>query len=275
MNTHTTLPQTDSELDGLDEELAGLSGAIAAQLAVKAPAAPRGASIAANLLRRARDSALAHRNFVTRRREEAAFADVADGMRACTLREDGGIRIELVHLAAAAAMVWPEGVLAQEVLVMSGSLLVGQDNTLAPYELCLHRDRSQTLRGGNNGAQLYVRQLIALAPLPAIEQTWWTGAEVSHATEWQPLSEGVEIKTLRCVGEVMSSLARVAPGALVVNHGHTLDEDCMMLQGDLFLGDILLRANDYQLAPAGGTHTNSMSDTGAVFYFHGHTPTAI
>jgi hypothetical protein len=174
-----------------------------------------------------------------------------------------------------AALIWPKDVLAQEVLVMTGTLQQGHNGTLAQHELFLHRDASQSLRAGDTGAHLYVRQLTDLALLPAAEQTWWRSDQATQTAQWELLSEGVAIKGLRCVGDVVSTLARVAPGGTVLDHGHRLDEDCMMLQGDLFLGDILLRENDYQLAPAGGTHQNSMSDTGALFYFHGAMPTAV
>lgn len=41
---------------------------------------------------------------------------------------------------------------------------------------------------------------------------------------------------------------RFAAGASVPDHGHALNEDCLMLQGEMFFGDILLRAGDYQVA---------------------------
>ena len=45
---------------------------------------------------------------------------------------------------------------------------------------------------------------------------------------------------------------------------HPVDEECMMLSGEVFLGDILLQAGDYQHAPAGSEHLEMFSDTGAV-----------
>ena len=62
---------------------------------------------------------------------------------------------------------------------------------------------------------------------------------------------------------------RFAPGASVPDHGHALDEDCLVLQGEMFLGDILLRTGDYQLAPSGGSHFGETSDVGVLFFFHG------
>ena len=64
-------------------------------------------------------------------------------------------------------------------------------------------------------------------------------------------------------------LVRFAPGASVADHRHALDEDCLVLEGEMFLGDILLRTGDYQLAPAGGSHFGEMSDVGVLFFFHG------
>jgi hypothetical protein len=275
MTTSSQNQPMDTKTEGGQDELLALSGEIAAQLEVKLPNAQRGALIAAGLLRRARQSALAHRDFLTLRREARAYAQVSAGVRCHVLRHGRGIRIELVQLAPDAALIWPDDVLAQEILVMTGTLHASHGGTLAQHDLCMRRDSSNALCAGCAGAHLYVRQLIDLESLPAAEQTWWRSDDATQAAQWEPMSEGVEIKGLRCVGDVVSTLARIAPGALVVDHGHRLDEDCMMLQGDLFLGDILLRENDYQLAPAGGAHLNSMSDTGALFYFHGAMPTAV
>ena len=86
---------------------------------------------------------------------------------------------------------------------------------------------------------------------------------------WGPALQGVAMLPL-CVSEdVVSMLVRMETGARGADHGHSLNEDCMVLRGDMYLGDILLRAGDYQLAPAGGSHAEIASDNGALFYFHG------
>ncbi|CAN5186422.1 hypothetical protein BH11PSE10_BH11PSE10_11930 [soil metagenome] len=64
-------------------------------------------------------------------------------------------------------------------------------------------------------------------------------------------------------------LVRFAAGAGVPDHTHALDEDCLMLEGEMFLGDTLLRPGDYQMAAAGSRHFGEMSDVGGTFYFHG------
>jgi hypothetical protein len=42
-----------------------------------------------------------------------------------------------------------------------------------------------------------------------------------------------------------------------------------MVEGELFLDDVLLQAGDYQLAPAGTGHHMTETDTGVVLYAHG------
>jgi hypothetical protein len=279
--TVTATRQLDVPTPEVDQDdLALLSGALAVELAVTHPDADRSASIFSDLMRRARSSAVAHRDFVTLRRESRVYAGVSPGMRCHMLRQGLGLRIDLVRLDPGATLSWSSGVSAQEILVMTGSLLAGTGEFLAQHGLCLRRLPEPSTLGlplcaGETGAHLYVRQLIAVDLLPEMERAWWSSNNATQTSSWEPLSEGIEIKCLRCVGTVVSTLARIAPGAVVIDHSHGLDEDCMMLQGELFLGDILLRENDYQVAPAGCNHVNSMCDTGALFYFHGCMPTAV
>ena len=279
--TVTTLNPSNNPTTAMpQDELGWLSGAIAVEMMISGPDASRRSAIGSNLMRRARASVLAHRSFVTLRRESRVYVEVSPGVRSSTLREAHGVRVDLVRLEAGAALSWPSDVVAQEILVMTGTLQGPASESLAQHELVLRRrhdeiEVKQRWFAGVLGAHLYVRQLVAVDRMPALERTWWESDDATQATEWEPLSEGVEIKGLRCVGDVVSTLARIAPGAVVLDHGHRLDEDCMMLSGDVFLGDILLRELDYQVAPAGCNHVNSMSDTGAVFYFHGCMPTAL
>lgn len=258
-----------------EDPLSALAGAIAAQLSIHRPSAQRNAVIASSLLHRARQSAAAHRDFVTLRREARSFVEVGVGQRSHMLRVGQGVRIDLVHLTPGSTLVWPAGAQAQEILVMQGRMHDSFGSTFPRHGLVLQREPSQSMCAGDTGAHLYVRQLLDMTVLPVAEQTWWSSAESTQADHWEPLSEGVDIMGLRCVGGVVSTLTRVAPGAVVMDHAHSQDEDCLMLQGELFLGDILLREDDYQLASVGGTHVNGTSDTGALFYFHGCMPTAL
>lgn len=85
---------------------------------------------------------------------------------------------------------------------------------------------------------------------------------------WQPLAPGVEAKLLwqnAAIGR-QSMLVRVAPGCTYDSHHHSGDEECMVLEGDLSFGDLLLKAGDYHLAHEGGTHPVAISKAGCLLY---------
>jgi hypothetical protein len=275
MTASSHQPTNSVTSDSAQDETGALFGRMAAEMRVSQLDSQRSSAIASGLMSRIRESALSHRAFVTLRHEARVFEPVAAGMRCHALRQTHGLRIELVKLDAGAILSQPVDVSAQEIFVMGGLLQSGESQPLGLYDLCLRRHLDPPLYAGDTGAYLFVRQLIAQDLLPSNEQAWWSSDAATRSAHWESLSEGVEIKGLRCVGDVVSTLARIAPRARVLDHSHGLDEDCMMLEGDIFLGDILLRANDYQVAPVGCNHVNSMSDHGALFYFHGCMPTAI
>jgi hypothetical protein len=94
---------------------------------------------------------------------------------------------------------------------------------------------------------------------------------VQHESDsaWAPFAPGVRRRVLHEAGGVAAMLYRSEPEAVVPRHAHGHDEECLMLQGDLFLDDVLLRPLDYQLAPAGSGHASVYTDTGVLLYAHG------
>jgi quercetin dioxygenase-like cupin family protein len=198
----------------------------------------------------------------------------------------------MLTLDAGAALPWPDDALGQELLVIDGALEAGSGRgeliSLARHEYCIRDHAADVpLRAVGAGTSVYVRQrLVGLAQLPELEARWWRLAEgrarLVHrgSRRWTPVSAGVEVFALWGDRDVVSMLVRFAPGASVADHHHALDEDCLVLEGEMFLGDILLRLGDYQLAPAGGGHWGETSDVGVLFFFHGaldpvltHSPT--
>jgi anti-sigma factor ChrR (cupin superfamily) len=86
---------------------------------------------------------------------------------------------------------------------------------------------------------------------------------------WPDYAPGIRRRVLWSKHGQASMLYYAQPGVNVPLHAHGHDEECLMVQGDLFLDDVLLRAGDYQLAPAGSHHRSTETDTGAVLYAHG------
>jgi hypothetical protein len=234
------------------------------------------------LAQRVRHSADAHREFITVRREDLIWQTVAPGAEEALLACTAYTRVVQVRLAAGAALHWPGGTHAQEVLVVQGQLQASPAGDEAPGVLAAcglalrAAAAAGTLRAHEGPALLYVRHLQAeVHTLPEPERAWWLMPRAAlqlvpaGARKWRPNFPGVEVLPLWGSAAITSMLVRFAPGASVPDHRHAVHEDCLMLEGEMFLGDILLRTGDYQLAPAGGGHVGETSDVGGTFFFHG------
>lgn len=275
------------ETMGPSTELSAVAASIAADL--RPVAMPRGHAVALReaLAARVRRSVEQHRGQTTIRREDRAWSLVAPGIDRCVLWEAGGMRIQLLRVEAGASVPRSDGAQAEEILVTDGSLQV--DAGAGAGSACLSKfnhwivdhARPVELRAGREGACLYMRcRLVDIDALPAGEARWWTEGQavpVSAAARevaWCAFVDGADAVDLGTHGEVASMILRMSPGAKLPDHGHALDEDCFMLEGEMFLGDILVRAGDYQSARAGGGHVGVASDEGGLFYFHGALPGA-
>ncbi|RUP00363.1 cupin domain-containing protein [Hyphomicrobium sp.] len=90
----------------------------------------------------------------------------------------------------------------------------------------------------------------------------------ADAYDWRPLSDGVETALLwrNEKANRQSSLIRMKPGARYQSHDHDDDEECLVIQGDLKFGDLLLKAGDFHFAPKGRTHPSAFSPSGCLLY---------
>ncbi|WP_296447229.1 hypothetical protein [Rhodoferax sp. UBA5149] len=61
----------------------------------------------------------------------------------------------------------------------------------------------------------------------------------------------------------------------VPTHVHECAEECLLLQRDMFRGDILLLEGEYQWAPGGTSHDTLSSDVGCVVFIHGAVDPAL
>lgn len=86
--------------------------------------------------------------------------------------------------------------------------------------------------------------------------------------EWVEIRPKVKIKPLyldRKAGS-RSFLMQLQAGARWPTHEHTYDEECIVLEGDVRIGDLSVSAGDYHLAPKGVTHGELTSDNGALLF---------
>lgn len=97
---------------------------------------------------------------------------------------------------------------------------------------------------------------------------------------WMQFAPGIEVKMLfrdEAAG-TKSFLARLAPGVTMPEHDHHTSEECIVLEGEVTLGDITIRAGDYHLARGGAHHGALTTHTGALLYLRAgygeHVPEA-
>jgi quercetin dioxygenase-like cupin family protein len=234
------------------------------------------AALRERVLARVRRSVAQHREYRTVRREDASWLPLAPGLAGWTLRDDGAVVAQLLRLDDGCVLPWGGGVQAQELLVLDGALTeIGGErcHLRLAHGARLRGEVPREVRAGGP-TRVYLRQLRGpVRQQPDLESRWWLSAPGGwtdpSGRRWHEAGDGVEVLPLRGDEEVASMLVRFAPGGAVADHRHALDEDCLVLEGEMFLGDILLRAGDYQLAPAGGGHFGECSERGVLFFFHG------
>ncbi|MEO0974510.1 MAG: cupin domain-containing protein, partial [Pseudomonadota bacterium] len=77
---------------------------------------------------------------------------------------------------------------------------------------------------------------------------------------------GIRIKLLHEDPQTgaQTTLWRVDPGITVDGHAHEMDEECLVLEGDLEIGGERLVAGDYLLGRRGVDHPEVSSPSGAL-----------
>ena len=95
-----------------------------------------------------------------------------------------------------------------------------------------------------------------------------------EAGEWEKFSPRIKMKVLRreADGSSMSYLLKFEPGAFLVPHKHHIDEECVVLEGMVTIGDELVGPGTYHLAPRGMIHAPIRSEHGAILFIRGKEP---
>jgi anti-sigma factor ChrR (cupin superfamily) len=88
---------------------------------------------------------------------------------------------------------------------------------------------------------------------------------------WKPVVPGIEFKTLLydAHARTVSFLLRAQPGASLPAHGHRAYEECLVLEGEFTMGDLTLRAGDFQAGHPGEAHPVATTRTGVLVYLRG------
>lgn len=92
----------------------------------------------------------------------------------------------------------------------------------------------------------------------------------AEAGSWRKIAPGIEQKVLWGSPREGSFLLRCAPGAALGPHAHRIDEECLVLEGTLRIGeDLLLGPGDFHVGRAGSRHPRTHTETGALLYLRG------
>ena len=263
----------------------GLLPTLAVELTPIEPPYAMAGALRQRLLARVAQSAAASAGMTTRRLAGAVWHDLAPGVRLYPQHQDEQGQSSLIELAPGAAWAPGEdavqlhggGAAVHEILVLRGEMRLGVAELGSPmlaaqdYQLIgLSNPWSAAAElSSSQGALLFWRSSKALANTNEFGHTAASHRVAAGAQGWEPLRQGVNIKPLHMVGERISMLVRFEPGATVPAHPHGLGEECLMLEGDLFLGDVLLREGEFQYAPAGSGHGEPFSDVGCLLFFCG------
>ena len=76
------------------------------------------------------------------------------------------------------------------------------------------------------------------------------------AGDWIEVSPGLRIKIMNRIESInrQTFMAWLQPGAEYADHDHDQDEEIYMMEGDLIIGDLVLKAGDFHAARAGRHH---------------------
>ena len=243
------------------------------------------------LMERIRTSLAHESQFQTVRREGGDWQHAQTGVRRKALATTLVVTSELIELAPGATLPQLGGVSLQEVVLMAGELSLGGAALEVGDAVCAPQDAAHLLSAGAAGAQIYLRSSTPTesTPRPTTTSSAPRGglsspaepdllkrhdrmqrlSPLSDDAAWQDFCPGVRIRELWDGGVHRSVLVRMAAGARVNAHKHGLEEECLMLAGEAFIGDTLLRSGEYQLAPQGSRHGAIQTDVGALFFVHG------
>jgi quercetin dioxygenase-like cupin family protein len=84
---------------------------------------------------------------------------------------------------------------------------------------------------------------------------------------WRSSGPGIEIKVLNDDGHTAAWLVRMAAGSSLPAHDHDAgDEECLVLEGRVWLNGVNYGAGDWQLAARGSRHGPVRSDEGCLLF---------
>lgn len=262
---------TDAALDVLAVQL------LADGLSPQVPATQSGNSLQRRVLSRVAKSVADHRGFRTVRRNDQLWKQLGKGVRACVLHDNGVVSSAFVEFDPGSRLPGHRHFAHEECMVLRGSLSTG-DLAIDVHDyhraqsgskhLCIRSEEGALifLRGTSIGRGVKIVRELVSAWLPA------RGAEPitvrANQEAWHDAGDGARVKPLWMNGESASLLVSLEAGGRLPAHTTVQEEEYLTIAGEVFLGDILLRGGDYQMAPRAAAFGEITSDVGGLLFVH-------
>lgn len=239
------------------------------------PAPEQRSNIRRQLFQRIHASVTAESMRITVCHNQGQWRKIRPGVRAKLL--DQSIRAFLLDIDPGGSLPMHRHHEDEECVVLRGSASLGE---LKVSTGDYHLARSGSRHGrifSETGALLYLRGIpvghttevardLITAFLPGDGRELITVR--AQEGEWTDLAPGVASKSLSEDGVIRSSMIRIEADAAwpAMQQSLIQNEECLLLEGDAFIGDTLLRTGDWQLAPAGAQSRLIASDKGALLF---------
>ena len=255
-----------------------LFNALSASIAPACPEESHVHDLRGRLLARARRSHERAQCYACVHREDGAWETLMKGVRIKVLNDRADARSILMDLDPGVAMPSHRHHQHEECVVLKGDAQLGDiEVNEGDYQIAPAGSRHATGRT-RNGALLYLRGVSIgnrLAVMRDLAAAWIPSRKVdplvvrSGNEAWNSVAAGVHIKPLWQDECETSFLMRLEPGACLNADARAQHEECLVVSGEIFCDDTLLRAHDYQFS-RDGTHAREIcSDVGAVLFMRG------
>ena len=101
-----------------------------------------------------------------------------------------------------------------------------------------------------------------------------SGAAQEPSVGWQAFWPNVWVKVLRqdIHNKTQTTLLRVLPGGVVPAREHTRDEECLVLEGEVFIGGHRIGQGDLHVATPDTRHRDITTRTGAMLMVRSEAP---
>jgi anti-sigma factor ChrR (cupin superfamily) len=148
------------------------------------------------------------------------------------------------------------------------------------------------IQAGYTGAWIYDRVAECMEPRPLSRERHrqlrdrvlarFDGRQRTSVTvrgmdgEWRPWAPGVTLKLLHqdTANQRMTAFIRMQPGASLEPHRHAQTEECLVVEGEIFIGHHRLGAGDHHVARPGTWHDAITSPLGALMLVHAEIPSS-